>query len=477
MTTRAEAEPIVMVGAGLVGSLLAIFLARRGMQVRLFERLPDMRRTAIPAGRSINLAISERGLASLRRVGLEAQARSHAIPMRGRMLHPVTGELGFQAYGKDDSQCINSISRGWLNQMLMTAAEATGRVDIHFDRRLTGIDWSARHLTFDIAASPPAGEGEGVRGAGAAPPSQREPFSVLIGTDGGGSAVRGEMVKLPGYEISQELLADGYKELLLPAGPGGTFQLEKHALHIWPRGSHMLIALPNEDGSFTCTLFLPFRGPVSFEALQSPRDVAAFFEREFPDARKLLPDLEQQFFANPTGFMGTVKISPWDVPGKALLVGDAAHAIVPFFGQGMNCGFEDCLWLDRLLERHSLAESFESFGRLRKEHSDAIADMAVENFVEMRDRTADPRFLLEKQIEKILLNAFPGEFLSRYTLVSFSLVPYRFAYRVGEIASGIVSELSKGLAKAEDVDLGKAGRLIRERLVPYLEENGYESRT
>jgi len=247
-------------------------------------------------------------------------------------------------------------------------------------------------------------------------------------------------------------------------------------LHIWPRGSHMLIALPNEDGSFTCTLFLPFRGAVSFEALHGPAEVAAFFEREFPDARKLLPDLEEQFFGNPTGFMGTVKVSPWDVPGKAVLVGDAAHAIVPFFGQGMNCGFEDCLWLDRLLERHPLAVAFESFGRLRKVHSDAIADMAVENFVEMRDRTADAHFLLEKQIEKILLNAFPGEFLSRYTMVSFSLAPYRFAYQVGELASGIIAELSRGLAKAEDVDLAKAGRLIRERLVPFLKENGHGSR-
>jgi kynurenine 3-monooxygenase len=295
----------------------------------------------------------------------------------------------------------------------------------------------------------------------------------LIGTDGGGSAVRGAMVKLPGYEISQELLEHGYKELLLPAGVGSAFQLEKHALHIWPRGSHMLIALPNEDGSFTCTLFLPFRGAVSFETLQAPRDVAGFFEREFPDARKLLPDLEEQFFTNPTGFMGTVKLAPWDVPGKAVLVGDAAHAIVPFFGQGMNCGFEDCLVLDRLLEEHPMAAAFESFGRQRKPHSDAIADMAVENFVEMRDRTADAHFLLEKQIEKILLNAFPGEFLSRYTLVSFSLAPYRFAYRVGEIASGIIAELSQGLTKAEDVDLTKAGRLIRERLVPYLKENEY----
>jgi kynurenine 3-monooxygenase len=210
---------------------------------------------------------------------------------------------------------------------------------------------------------------------------------------------------------------------------------------------------------------------VSFEALATPENLTAFFEREFPDALKLLPDLAEQFFVNPTGHMGTVKVSPWTVVGTAGLIGDAAHAIVPFFGQGMNCGFEDCLVLDRLLEDHSLEAAFEVFGRERKAHSDAIADMAVENFVEMRDKTADPRFLLEKQVEKILLNAFPGEFLGRYSLVSFSLAPYAFAYRVGEIASGIIAELTQGLARAEDVDREKAGRLIRERLVPYLKEN------
>ncbi len=258
MATRAPTEPVVMVGAGLVGSLLSIFLARRGFRVKLFERLPDMRKTAIRAGRSINLAISERGLSALRHVGLEVEARRHAIAMRGRVLHSISGELGFQAYGKDDSQCINSISRGWLNQMLMTAAEQTGKVEIQFEQRLLGVDWEKNTLTFETGL---VDSGE----------HHTEHFSVLIGTDGGGSAVRGEMVKLPGYELSQELLEHGYKELLLPAGAGGAFQLEKHALHIWPRGSHMLIALPNEDGSFTCTLFLPFRGPVSFEALPAPR--------------------------------------------------------------------------------------------------------------------------------------------------------------------------------------------------------------
>jgi kynurenine 3-monooxygenase len=234
----------------------------------------------------------------------------------------------------------------------------------------------------------------------------------------------------------------------------------------------MLIALPNQDGSFTCTLFLPFQGPVSFESLDSPARLEAFFEEQFPDALSLMPGLTHDFFHNPTGTMVTVKSTPWHVGGRALLLGDAAHAIVPFFGQGMNCGFEDCVTLEACLGRHTRWEdAFEEFFRLRKPNADAIADMAVENFVEMRDRTADPRFLLEKAVEKELLKAFPGEFLSRYTLVSFSRVPYRLSYEVGAIAGGIVAELSEGLHRAEDVDLDRARTLIRERLVPFVKEH------
>jgi kynurenine 3-monooxygenase len=295
---------------------------------------------------------------------------------------------------------------------------------------------------------------------------------VLLGADGSGSAVRQAMTRLPGHSSTQEFLSHGYKELTIPAGAGGSFRMEKHALHIWPRGSFMLIALPNEDGSFTCTLFLPFEGPVSFASLDSPGKLTAFVEEQFPDALELIPDLIHDFFKNPTGSMVTVKSTPWQVGGTAVVLGDAAHAIVPFFGQGMNCGFEDCVVLDGLLARNSLwEEAFSEFFRLRKPNADAIADMAVENFIEMRDSTASPRFLLEKQVEKVLLNAFPGQFLSRYTLVSFSRVPYRLAYEVGSIAAGIVSELAEGLARAEDVNLDHAARLVRERLVPFLEEH------
>lgn len=450
-------ESITVAGAGLVGSLLAVFLARRGFQVEVLERRADMRRETVDAGRSINLAISTRGLHALRQVGLEQEARKHAIPMRGRMIHPVSGALALQPYGKDDSQHINSISRAWLNQYLMTHAEAAGKVRIRFKQRL-------QHVDFDTGTLSVLDEPSGA--------VRQERVPVLMGADGSGSAVRQEMMRLPGYASTQDFLSHGYKELTIPAGPGGSFRMEKNALHIWPRGSYMLIALPNEDGSFTCTLFLPFEGPVSFASLDSPGKLTAFFQEQFPDAVPLIPELAHDFFHNPTGSMVTVKGAPWHVGGQALLLGDAAHAIVPFFGQGMNCGFEDCVVLDSLLARHTRWEEvFSEFFRLRKTNADAIADMAVENFIEMRDSTASPRFLLEKQVEKVLLNAFPGQFLSRYTLVSFSRVPYRLAYQVGSLAGGIVSELAEGLQRAEDVDLERAARLIRERLVPFVEEH------
>lgn len=452
-----ENDRVTVVGAGLVGSLLAMYLARRGFRVDVLERRPDMRRETVDAGRSINLAISTRGLHALRQVGLEEEALRHAIPMRGRMIHPVRGELAFQAYGKDASQHINSLSRAWLNQFLMTRAEETGRVHLRFRQRVTGIDFESGALTVHDDAS-----GE----------TRHQETPVLFGTDGANSVVRTAMTEQLGYTASQEQLSHGYKELTIPAGPGGSFRMEKNALHIWPRGAYMLIALPNEDGSFTCTLFLPFTGPVSFATLDTPAAVRAFFEERFPDALALIPDLVETFFRNPTGHMVTVKSAPWHVGGRAVVLGDAAHAIVPFFGQGMNCGFEDCVVLDACMQRHTDWEGvFAEFSSLRKTHADAIADMAVENFIEMRDSTADPRFLLEKGVEKVLLNAFPGDFVSRYTLVSFSRVPYRLAYQVGAIAGGIVSELSQGLSRPEDVDLTRARRLIDERLVPFMKEN------
>jgi kynurenine 3-monooxygenase len=449
-------ERYTLVGSGLVGSLLALFLARRGAEVRVLERRPDLRKERIRAGRSINLAISVRGLYALGQVGLAERALEHAIPMRGRAIHPLDGPLAFQPYGKDDSQCIHSISRGWLNGMLMSEAEATGRVQLAFHTRVTALDVASGRVT---ALDERDGRQQQLSGA------------AVVGTDGAGSLVREAVVAAEGGSSSEERLQHGYKELTLPAGPGGRFALEKHALHIWPRRDFMLIALPNLDGSFTCTLFLRFEGNPSFASLTSPEAVRAFFLAHFPDALPLLPDLERQFFDNPTGSMVTVKCWPWTAESRALLLGDAAHAIVPFFGQGMNCGFEDCVVLDDVLRTGGdVGAAFAEFARLRKPNADAIADMAVENFVEMRDSVADARFLLEKAIERRLLNAFPGAFLSRYALVTFSRAPYRLAYDVGRVASALVSELADGVQSAADVDLEAARRLVDTRLAPLVRQ-------
>jgi len=444
-----------LVGSGLVGSLLALYLARRGADVRVLERRPDMRKAHIRAGRSINLAISVRGLHALGRVGLAEKALKHAIAMRGRAIHPLDGPQGFQPYGKDDTQVIHSIPRGWLNAMLMSEAEATGRVRLDFHHRVTGLDVASGSLT---VVNEKDGQAEALHGA------------AVVGTDGASSIVRESVVAAAGGRSSEERLAHGYKELTLPAGPGGSFQLEKHALHIWPRRDFMLIALPNPDGSFTCTLFLRFTGRPSFQTLKAPEDVRGLFAAQFPDALALLPDLETQFFENPTGSMVTVKCWPWAAESRAVLLGDAAHAIVPFFGQGMNCGFEDCEVLDDVLgQTQDLGAAFGEFARLRKPNADAIADMAVENFVEMRDSVADARFLLEKAIERRLLNAFPGEFLSRYALVSFSRAPYRLAYDIGRVAAALVLELASGVTSAEAVDLAAARQLVKARLQPLVQ--------
>jgi len=443
-----------LAGAGLVGSLLALFLARRGHTVEVLERRPDLRKERISAGRSINLAISVRGLHALAQVGLEREALANAIAMPGRMIHARDGSLAFQAYGKDDSECIHSISRGWLNQLLMTAAESTGRVGFVFRRRVHSVDLQRGQLTVE-------------RDDGT---SEEVLSPVLFGTDGAGSVVRRAVVEARGATSEEMPLAHGYKELTLP-GRDGRWQLERHALHIWPRRDFMLIALPNADGSFTCTLFLAFEGTPSFATLGGAGAVRAFFREHFPDVEPLLPDLEAQFAENPTGSMVTVKCSAWHVGGSALLLGDAAHAIVPFFGQGMNCGFEDCEVLDRLLAQGGpRSELFAEFERLRKTNADAIADMAVENFLEMRSSTADPRFLLEKAIEKRLLAELPGQFVSRYALVTFSRAPYRVAYEAGIIASSIVSELAEGVRSPAEVDLEHARALVRARLTPFLRE-------
>ena len=448
-----ERDNITLIGSGLTGPLLAISLVQRGFTVQLYERRPDMRSVRISAGRSINLALSARGIHALREAGLWSEIAQILIPMRGRMMHSVGGELTFMPYGKDETEYINSVSRAELNIALMNAAEKAGAT-IHFIERCTG---------FDLRSGAVRLRNEDT-GAASVVHS-----NVVIGTDGATSTVRTEMLKLQRFNFSQQYLDYGYKELTIPAGPDGRHVFETHALHIWPRGTFMLIALPNIDGTFGCILFLPFEGSdISFEALDTEAKVLSFFESQFADALQLMPNLVESYFQNPTGAMVTVKCSPWHVHGKALLLGDAAHAIVPFFGQGMNCAFEDCTIFLELLGRYGTEwpALFSAFENSRKADTDAIADLAIENFVEMRDRVADPRFLFRKRVELELEKKYPGRFVPKYAMVTFHRTPYSVAAQRGAVQDDMLGELCDSVQRLEDIDWAKAEALVQQKLTP-----------
>jgi kynurenine 3-monooxygenase len=411
-----EQPRFTIVGAGLAGPLLACHLARAGYAVDLYEKRPDPRTGEQDAGRSINLALSVRGIDALREVGLADAVLRDAIPMRGRMIHDRHGRLTFQPYGKDDSESINSVSRAGLNVTLLNAAEQYPAVRCHFRQRCTGIDLHTTTLELADEAT-----GQATR-----PPCER-----VVGADGVYSAVRAAVQKHGRFDYSQEYLSHGYKELTIPPGPHGEHLLEKHALHIWPRQAFMMIALPNRDGSFTCTLFYPFEGPSSFASLRTDDDVTRLFEAQFPDAVPLMPTLEEDFRNNPTGPLVTVRCRPWHVDGRVVLLGDACHAVVPFLGQGMNAAFEDCTVLGECLKRHApdWEQAFRAFEARRKEHTDALAGLCVDNFLEMRDRVSSRTFLLRKKAEVFLHRLFPRWYLPLYTLVTFTRTPYADAVR------------------------------------------------
>jgi kynurenine 3-monooxygenase len=443
---------ITLIGAGLNGPLLAILLRQRGFEVDIYERRPDMRLVRSAAGRSINLALSTRGIHALQHAGLWDEMRNIIIPMRGRMMHSMTGALTFQPYGKNETEVINSISREDLNIALMNAAEKQGAT-IHFNQRCTGYDLKTGAIQLRAELT----HAENIREAG-----------VVIACDGSASSIRTDMLKLSRFNFSQEYLDYGYKELTIPAGADGTHSMETHALHIWPRGNLMLIALPNLDGTFACILFLPFEGPDSFAGLKTRAEVVRFFESYFPDALPLMPSLAENYFTNPTGTMVTIKCSPWHIRERALLLGDAAHAIVPFFGQGLNCGFEDCTVLMDLLDGHGSDWSrvFGEFENARKVNADAIADMAIENFTEMRDRVADSRFLLQKKVELALQAKYPQLFVPKYAMVTFHRVPYAVALARGIVQDRMLTELCEHIDRVEDLDWRRAEQLIQRDLSP-----------
>lgn len=436
------AKTALIVGDGLAGALLAVLLARDGWKVVALERRADPRAKGYAGGRSINLALSARGLAGLREAGLERVVmEKDAIPMRGRMIHPVAGDAVFQPYSKDASDAINSVSRGGLNLTLIAAAGELANIEQRFSH--TCID-------ADIAA----GVAIIRREDGSL---VRETADLIIGADGAFSAIRGAMQRTDRFEYSQSYLEHGYKELHIPPTAKGDFALDPNALHIWPRGGAMMIALPNRDKSFTCTLFWPYAGEHSFASLRSEADVRAHFAREYASATPLMPTLVEDYAANPTSSLVTVRCWPWQRDGRFVLVGDAAHAIVPFYGQGINCGFEDCVALARALrERKDQREALEAYQAARKPNADAIADMALANFVEMRDKTGQPAFLYRKKIEQTLHAAFPQECQPQYNLVSFSTVPYTQARASGQALDRVIDEVVHVLPMGSRESLGDA---------------------
>lgn len=432
---------INIIGAGLTGSLLAIFLAKRGYAVHVYEKRADMRKMKVEAGRSINLALSSRGIRALQQAGIAQEVLQHAIPMYGRMLHALQGTLTYVPYGKDESEHINSISRSGLNMALLDLAESFPNITLHFGYALERVDLVQGISYLKVMAGK---EGDILEAKA----------DHTFGTDGAGSVIRQAMETLPDFVQGAEFLAHGYKELTVPSTEDAGFQMEKNALHIWPRGTYMLIALPNLDGSFTCTLFFPNRGEYSFDTLKNPEQIQAFFEKTFPDTIALIPNLMHEFQHNPVGVLGTVKCAPWHFEDKFLLLGDAAHAIVPFYGQGMNASFEDCIELMPYLEASAdWLKAFEDFGKMRKPNADAIADLAVENFYEMRDGTAQPAFLRMRQLESLLESQYP-DYLSKYSMVTFHPeVPYSVAKARGNAQNTYLLALCEKHEDILEIDL------------------------
>ncbi|MCC7224439.1 MAG: FAD-dependent monooxygenase [Chitinophagales bacterium] len=423
---------IAIAGAGLVGSLLAIHLSKRGYSIDVYERRSDMRRTTIGAGRSINLALSHRGFRALQEVGMEGDLRQIGIPMYGRMVHATDGSQSFQPYGEAE-QAIFSVSRAELNKKLMTAAEQQANVRFHFDHRCLYFDTDDYELHLQNTATQT---------------EQTLSTDLIIGADGAFSAIRGGMQRSDRFNYSQQYLEHAYKELCIAPLPDGNWAMEKNALHIWPRKRFMLIALPNLDGSFTCTLFLPYQGSPSFDDLQQPDDVLRFFETHFADAIPLMPDLISDFFDNPTSSLVTVRCSPWTKGNRVALIGDAAHAIVPFFGQGMNAGFEDVRVLCGLIDQATTTDGhtdwatiWAQYEHLRQPDANAIADLALQNFIEMRDLVADPNFQLRKKIEQHLHARYGSRFQSLYSLVTFSHTRYSEALHIGKLQDQLFDQI------------------------------------
>ncbi len=463
MTTK---PPITVIGAGLVGALLATLLARRGVAVEVFERRPDPRVRGFLGGRSINLALAERGLNVLREAGLADDVLAQAVMMRGRMVHALDGATNLQRYGLDDSEVIRSVSRGGLNILLLDAAERAG-AHLHFDSTLTRADFASGAITL--------ADHDGV--------ARTHRAGLLLGCDGAGSALRATMARATELGERVEPLGHGYKELEIPAllpsprsrgqrpADAGReiFAIEPNALHIWPRGHYMCIALPNTEGNFTVTLFLPNEGPhPSFATLPDAAAARAFFEQQFPDALALMAAFDEDWNAHPLGQLATLYLDRWHVEGRALLLGDAAHAIVPFHGQGMNAGFEDAAELAGLLQEqpNDTAAVLAEFEARRKPNADAIAAMSLANYIEMRDGVADPHYLLKRELAAALTERIPDRFMSRYRMVSFTSIPYATCVERDRAQTAWMESLLAGRDNLDGLDLDAAAAHARHALPP-----------
>ncbi|TYT23728.1 FAD-dependent monooxygenase [Luteimonas viscosa] len=445
-----DGRTITIIGAGLAGSLLATLLARRGWPVEVFERRGDPRVHGYAGGRSINLALAERGLHALRQAEADPGVMRQAVMMRGRMVHPLHGEPELQRYGRDDSEVIWSINRGELNIVLIEAAEAAGAT-LHFDRRLEEVDFAAGTMRV-------LGDGH----------DQRRGFDTLVGADGAGSTLRAQMMRVNDLGERTEWLDHGYKELEIPPGANGSFRIEPNALHIWPRGHYMCIALPNDERTFTVTLFMPHEGAYpSFATVPDGDAARILFKEQFADAVPLIPRLEDDFEANPTGTLGTLYLDRWHLDGKAVLVGDAAHAMVPFHGQGMNCAFEDCVALaDQLRPDADFATAYAAFAAERMPNAAAIQHMALENYIEMRDRVDDRDYRLQRALELLLQERHPGRFVPHYAMVSFMRIPYATALARGEVQRDILQRATDGIETLDAVDWAALDAEIAARLAP-----------
>jgi kynurenine 3-monooxygenase len=445
---------LTIVGAGLAGALLATLLAQRGWLVDVFERRGDPRLYGYAGGRSINLALAERGLHALRQAEADGAVLERAVMMRGRMVHPLHGQPQLQRYGRDDSEVIWSVSRGELNISLLDAAEATG-ARLHFDRGLESVDFGARTARF---------HGD----------DQPHPFVALLGCDGAGSTLRAQMARHADLGERTEWLEHGYKELEIPPARDGSFRIEPNALHIWPRGRYMCIALPNDEKTFTVTLFMALHADGSsdpdFDSVATAAQARALFERDFADTLPLIPELEHDYEANPTGTLATLRLDRWHLGGDAVLLGDAAHAMVPFHGQGMNCAFEDCVALAHHIgAAPDLAAAFAAFAAQRKPDAAAIQQMALENYIEMRDLVDDPAFLLQRELERALQERHPDRFVPHYTMVTFMRIPYSLALERSDIQRGILVAATRGLDSLEGVDWAAVDRQVERQLAPLVD--------